>query len=229
MKGRYADQPILIVGNGPSLNKTPLEKFEGVASIGMNKIDLIFPRTTWRPSMIFCSNTMVVRQHQTTFRSTKIPLYLSWKSRWFIRKRNPDIFYFNQFQTSEFQCDAAVGISAGATVTYAALQFAYYMGANPVIIVGVDHKFDKNSDSLVYEKREGADTNHFDPNYFPAGSLWGLPLLAQSEVNFEEARKAFERDGRYVFDATIGGKLDVFQKISIDDALEIIASGPALA
>jgi hypothetical protein len=222
MKGIYAGKPMLIVGNGPSLNDTPLEEFIGVPSIGMNKIDLIYSRTRWRPSMIFCSNTMVVKQHKDSFESTTIPLYLSWKSSWLMRKNNPKIFYYNTYLKDDFQVDAARGIGLGATVTYAALQFAYYMGANPIVLVGIDHTFDKSADSLVYEKREGIDVNHFDPNYFPSGSSWGLPLLGVSEENYVEARQVFELDGRNIFDATINGKLEVFQKISIDEALALM-------
>ena len=36
--------PILVVGNGPSLNITPLDEFAEVPSVGMNKIDLLYPR-----------------------------------------------------------------------------------------------------------------------------------------------------------------------------------------
>ena len=41
-KNKLRDQPILIIGNGPSLNKTPLDDFQNVFSIGMNKINLLF-------------------------------------------------------------------------------------------------------------------------------------------------------------------------------------------
>ena len=34
-------RPLLIVGNGPSLNNTPLDSFNGIFSIGMNKIDMM--------------------------------------------------------------------------------------------------------------------------------------------------------------------------------------------
>ena len=59
------------------------------------------------------------------------------------------------------------------------------------------------------------DQNHFDPNYFRKGQLWGIPNLEQSEFEYQLARDAFERDGREVLDATVGGKLDIFRKVSI--------------
>jgi hypothetical protein len=221
LKNQLQDKPILIVGNGPSLNKTPLDDFGSIASIGMNKIDLLFARVKWRPSMIMCTNNLVVRQHGKQFSTMDIPIYLAWKSRWFLRKKSKNIHYFNIKQEDDFCSDVVEGVGAGATVTYAALQFAYYMGCNPVIIVGVDHSFDKTGGSFTYEKRETEDNNHFDPNYFGKGSYWGVPNLDASEEVFARSRHAFEADGRKVYDATIDGKLQIFDKISIEQAKKI--------
>ncbi|MFK7840888.1 MAG: hypothetical protein AB8B54_01370, partial [Sphingorhabdus sp.] len=116
----------------------------------------------------------------------------------------------------------SMGMGSGATVTYAALQLAYHMGANPVIIVGVDHSFDKSGSANIYEKRSGADNNHFDPNYFKDGSYWGVPNLDASEEVFLKSRIAFEQDGRKIYDATVDGKLQIFEKIAIDDAVALI-------
>jgi len=41
-----------IIGNGPSLNDTPLELLEGEVSWGVNQVHLIYPHTTWRPTHI---------------------------------------------------------------------------------------------------------------------------------------------------------------------------------
>lgn len=45
---------IFLVGNGPSLQNTPLELLAGVDTMAMNAIDLIYPQTTWRPTYYFC-------------------------------------------------------------------------------------------------------------------------------------------------------------------------------
>ncbi|MEO9635228.1 MAG: hypothetical protein ABJF89_10000 [Parasphingorhabdus sp.] len=224
LKDKYKGKPLLIVGNGPSINKTPLERFNAIASIGMNKIDMLFDRSTWRPSLIMCTNNLVVKQHSEGFSASEIPIYLAWKSRWFLKKRSPSIRFFNLRNDEEFSGDVSMGMGSGATVTYAALQLAYHMGANPVIIVGVDHSFDKSGSANIYEKRSGADNNHFDPNYFKDGSYWGVPNLDASEEVFLKSRVAFEQDGRKVYDATIDGKLQIFEKIGIDEAVALVDS-----
>jgi hypothetical protein len=223
----YKGRPLLVVGNGPSLNRTPLDAFAAIPSIGMNKIDLIFPRVAWRPSMVLCTNNVVVRQHADVFRKSAIPVYLAWKSRWFARRRGAEqIRYFNSTLDETFSTDITRRVGSSATVTYAALQFAYFTGADPVIVVGVDHSFDKTGDH-AYERRQGPDNNHFDPNYFASGTVWGLPNLDESEVAYARSRVAFEKAGRRVLDATVGGKLQIFEKIAIDEAVAL--ASPSIA
>ncbi len=225
LRDRCNGQPMLVVGNGPSLNSTPLDDFVGVPSIGMNKIDLIYPRTCWRPSLVVCLNNVVAQQHQNYFAVSDIPVFVAWKARWLIHAENRDkLAYFNTTLSNRFSTDALRGFGSSATVTYVALQMAYWMGANPVILFGVDHNFKYTGQESTYQKREGPDVNHFDPNYFKSGSFWGTPDLDQSEIDYGLARDVFEAGGRKVYDATVGGKLEVFEKIALERAQELICT-----
>jgi hypothetical protein len=221
LQDRYIDRPILVVGNGPSINDTPLEDFNGIPAIGMNKIDLLFGRSSWRPSIIACANDAVAMQHRKRFAASEIPIFLAWKSRWFMPRIRRNIAYYLNKSSSEFQTDSIDGISIGDTVTFVALQLAYWTGADPVIIFGVDHSYQSQGKPLEYVRWKGPDTNHFDPNYFQEGSLFGNPNLAASEIQYINARKAFETAGRRIYDATVNGKLQIFDKISIDRAKEL--------
>ena len=217
---------VVIVGNGPSLNKTPLDEFSECTSIGMNKIDMIFDRVSWRPNFIVAENNLVVKQHWEKMRSHGVKCILSWKTRWFIPKKNRDSFsYYLSLASNEFSTDIQNGFGTSSTVTYSALQLAYYMGAKNVVLLGIDHSFATKGKPLTYERREGPDNNHFDPNYFASGGYWGVPDLDDSEIGYMKAKKAFESDGRKIYDATVGGKLDLFEKISISSALQIIKNG----
>ncbi|AKH67846.1 Protein of unknown function DUF115 [Spongiibacter sp. IMCC21906] len=221
-KGCYEGRPLLIIGNGPSLNNTPLDDFEGCASIGMNKIDLIYSKTKWRPSLVVCLNNLVVQQNWQAFKSSLVPVFIGWKCRHFLpRSQRKAMNYFLANSDNQFSEDLAMGAGSSATVTYIALQFAYYTGANPVVLFGVDHSFKAQGKPHDIEKKKTEDVDHFDPNYFAKGQFWGIPNLDQSEVEYQMARDAFERDGRVVYDATIGGKLQIFEKIPLDKAKEI--------
>ena len=73
-------------------------------------------------------------------------------------------------------------------------------------------------------KREGKDINHFDADYFKEGQYWGLPSLELSELGYRYAKAAFEQDGRMIYDATVGGKLDIFPKISVEQAKQLCSA-----
>jgi len=111
-------------------------------------------------------------------------------------------------------------IYEGVTVTFVALQLAYYMGFKRVFLVGVDHNFKQTGNPHEKQVMEGDDPNHFDPNYF-AGKEWHLADLKGSELSYHLANYAYHRTGRKVYDATVGGKLEIFDKISFEKALEI--------
>jgi hypothetical protein len=59
---------------------------------------------------------------------------------------------------------------------------------------------------------QGDDPNHFNASYFGKGFRWQLPDLETSERGYRMARQAYEADGRQVLDATVGGKLTIFEK-----------------
>jgi hypothetical protein len=223
LKGSLKNKPLLIVGNGPSLNKTPLEKFMNINSMGMNKIDLIFPRTSWRPDYVVVSNGLVVKQHLKYFLQSKIPTFFSWKTRWVIPlKYRKNLNFFLEKSSQNFNADFSSGLGTSGTVTNIALQLAYYLEASPIIIVGVDHNFIHSGKPLDYEKVKSFDQNHFDPNYFQKGKYWGIPDLILSEKGYRNAKEAYERSGKEIYDATVDGKLNIFKKISIEEALRII-------
>ena len=219
LKNKYKGSPMLVIGNGPSLNKTPLEDFIDIPSIGMNKINLLFERTAWRPKYIVCTNNLVIRQNRSFFVDSTIPVFLSWKGRWFFKRANRNVVeYFLSLNLTKFSKDISMGVGSSGTVTYTALQFCYYMGANPVILFGVDHSFQCQGKPNEIVKMEGDDPNHFDPNYFAEGQKWGLPNFDRIKIAYRNAKNAFEKDKRLIYDATIGGKLDIFPKIGVEKA-----------
>jgi hypothetical protein len=103
-----------------------------------------------------------------------------------------------------------------STVTFVALQLAYHMGFQEVILVGVDHNFVTQGPANAAVVSNGDDPNHFSPNYFGKGFKWQLPDLEGSERAFHQAKAAYEAAGRRVLDATVGGRLSVFPKTTYD-------------
>jgi len=215
---------LLLVANGPSLNETPLDKFDtlGAYSIGLNKIYMIYDKTSWRPDVTFCINGLIAKQSWRDMLSNSKYLILPWKVRFFIPKLIRDkLLFFKMNNKQSFSVDVRKNVGSSSTVTAAALQFAYTMGVNRVVIVGMDHNFVTDKPANEITTMKGPDVNHFSKDYFKDGALWGSPDLAGSEEDYSLAKVAFEQRGGRIYDATIGGKCQVFDKISINDALEM--------
>lgn len=213
----FRNQDVLIVGNGPSLKKTPLSKINMV-SIGMNKINLLFDSTEWRPNIITCVNGLVIRQNLDFFNSTKTPLILPVKAFYLGVKPRPNVLFIRIKVSNKFSNNIKV-LSEGCTVAFTALQIAAFLKPKSVNIVGVDHSFSYSSGSpYEIKKFKGEDNNHFHPDYFK-NQFWGVPDLVQSEILFQKAKNHFDNQKTPAKDYTIDGKLMIFDKAKIKEIL----------
>lgn len=210
----FENEDCLIVGNGPSLKKTDLEKIK-MPSIGMNKINLIFDKTTWRPDVIVCVNGLVINQNKDFFNSTKITLVLPVKALYLGIKRRSNVIFVKVSNSLNFKKNINNEVGIGCTVTYTCMQIAAFSKIKSVNIVGVDHSFKLKSKEKDKEHNievfEGDDENHFDSNYFK-NQLWGIPDLDGSEKAYKLAKNYFDSINVLVTDYTVNGKLEVFKK-----------------
>jgi hypothetical protein len=151
----------------------------------------------------------------------KCPSFISYKHRNKYLEQNDRIYFVGDIHSKwKFFEDITKGISQGSTVTYAALQIAFYMGFKRVFLIGVDHNFAQKGKPHKVETMKGDDMSHFDPGYFK-GMKWQLPDLEGSERAYRMAKYHFEKDNRQILDATIDGKLDIFAKIKFEEALRV--------
>jgi hypothetical protein len=206
-RGRRA----FILGNGPSLGGMNLEPLRSEVTFGLNRVYLLFEKLGFPTTYLVAVNQLVIEQCAADLLEADRPMFLAWHSRRFVPDRSSPIF-LPTTRAREFSLDPARGLWEGATVTYVALQLAHYMGFDPVILIGVDHSFATKGPAHTKVTSTGDDPNHFDGRYFGKGFRWNLPDLDTSEVAYRMARAAYEADGRTVLDATVGGKLTVFQK-----------------
>ncbi|MEM6692331.1 MAG: hypothetical protein AAF664_23070 [Planctomycetota bacterium] len=220
-RGMLDGKKVIIVCNGPSLLSTEFDLLDGVFCIGLNKINLIFEKTRWRPNCIVAVNQKVMKQNEEFFRQSEIPLYLN---RRLLTEPggHPRASYLNcQLPSGQFSTDASQGVCQGFTVTYVALQLAYHFGAKETAVIGCDHNFVASGSPNSEATANGPDRNHFDPNYFTGGVSWDLPDLESSEYHYRLALRAFEQDGRRLFNCTDGGKLEIFPRLTLREFLEL--------
>ncbi|MEE8471427.1 MAG: 6-hydroxymethylpterin diphosphokinase MptE-like protein [Dehalococcoidia bacterium] len=233
LKDKYRGQRCFIMGNGPSLNQMDLELFRREYVWASNKCYLLFDRISWRPAFYVAVDTRVVPDIAAPIDNLvrSLPETMSFFPAKFreqgVLRSHPNVYWYRQVPDDEtnlpqsmFTWDASEGVSAVTTVTIAALQLAVYLGFNPIYLIGCDTSYSSrpntriegtNPDELTADRDD--DLDHFDARYFGAGCKFHEPHVERMVFHYEQAKRACEALSTSVFNATVGGKLDVFPRI----------------
>jgi hypothetical protein len=218
-KNKHKGQRCFIVANGPSLKKTNLSLLKSEFTIGMNRISLMEKINGFKPTYLVVADIEIqLMQFTDEYNRIQIPKFFPWEVRDLFSKTRNTFFYKMKF-ANEFCANFEGFVGAGKSVTVICIQLAYYMGFDEVILIGKDHSY-SHSQKGVPGKRlrsNGKEDNHFIKNYYSKGMKWSIPNYLEEEESYEKAKIAFENDGRKIFDATIGGKLNVFNKVNYND------------
>jgi len=213
-----------VVGNGPSLNKTPLELLEGEVSWGVNRIHLIYPRTSWRPTHItFAEMTAggsdwFPKIWESVKMNPQAKKYARDDAWWYTEEMDGyDITRFNacthhdinpvKKTTGPDRWHPPQICKFGGSIPMT-IQLAVNEGFGPIYLIGCDLGHKAGSD------------NHFDKSY-------GASSGAIDKLNIDEAtalkRRTANRMGHElafasspvpIYNATVGGKLEVYPRVN---------------
>ena len=212
---KHAGKRCFILGNGPSLRDTDLSLLKNEVTFGTNRIYMNFDNMGFETTYHVVVNELVVEQCAKDIAQLRMPKFVGWHCRDLIDfKPNMQFLHTRGGLRSWFFTDLTEGCWEGNTVTMVALQLAYYMGFSEAILVGVDHSYQFTGKPHAASVSTGDDPNHFNPNYFGLGFRWHLPDLEGSEMSYRVADFVYRQNGRRVIDATVGGKLQIFPKVS---------------
>ena len=214
-KNIHLGQDVVLIANGPGLNKINTKYFKNKILFGMNRIYL---SDNINVNYLCCINDLVTNQFSDDFNNLNIDCFFKFRS-FDLFNNSEKKYFFEKGYSSVFSKDLSNGLNAAATVTYACLQIIYYMGFKRVFIVGLDHNFDYKGNVNETQKVKD-DTNHFIKNYFPKGSKWETPDLFSSEYFYNIALNKFKNDDREIYDCSIDGKCKVFPKKSLSDFIK---------
>jgi hypothetical protein len=235
-RAKHAGERCFIVGNGPSLNQTNLDLLKNEYSWGSNKIYLIFPKVEWRPTFYVGVDTLVIPdiRHEIARLVTELPT----TSFYFpVRFResgavssSANVFWYNEVEPWEiaepdkqFATNPAAWVASVRTVTIAAMQFAAFMGFGPIYLIGCDTSYSipqtavgtsRNGRDLVSTQDD--DPNHFDRSYFGKNSKWHDPRVDMMVAHYEVAKSVCDSLNVEVYNATIGGNLEVFPRVDYE-------------
>jgi hypothetical protein len=215
LRNRHRGQRCFILGNGPSLKGMDLSPLATEITFTLNRGYLLFEKMGGPATYHVVVNPLVAEQWGEEIASLPCTMFMTWGRRRDFPSSS-DVIYIGGPDLGgppRFSTDPARDLWVGATVTYVAMQVAYYLGFSRVILIGVDHRFSTPGEPHAEVVAQGEDPDHFDPNYFGKGSRWNLPDLETSELAYALARHKFRSDGREILDATVGGALQVFPHV----------------
>jgi hypothetical protein len=235
LKNKYKGNRAFLVGNGPSLNNTPLDMIKDDYSFAMNRISLIYEKVKWRPSFFICTTNNIYRKswQKDIFKSIDLGITsFVWDKFKDLVGERENVYYLNctdgEHITGKpndewWSDDISKRVSKFGTSMLVALQIASYMGFNPLYLIGCDLGYVKPKRNLLqkitakfakkYEPFSN-DPNHFDPNYgTPGASADNLALNMNAAHRL--ALSNTKRLGIKIANATVGGSLEVYPRVDI--------------
>ncbi len=237
LKDKFRGERIFILGNGPSLNKIDFNKLIGEFTFAVNRIYLIFERTPWRPTFYTINDWEVGPDNVKDINRLDdiIVKFIPKRFKGLFEGKN--LYHYNSRHNippeKHFSYDLEKGAVLGGTVLTLPIQIAYYMGFEEIYLIGVDANFtvlDTVSQSGSRESIDGVkqflkstkndDPNHFDPRYFGKNKRWHHPEMDVMINGFKHCKEAVELKGRKIYNATIGGKLEVMKRVNFFDLFD---------
>lgn len=202
-----------IVANGPSLKVTDLSLLKDEITIGMNRIYLTAKETGFDPTYIVVQDISIqLMQFQEDFDRLEKAKFFNWNARKYFKSADNLNFIRSDF-SPHFSTDLTKSSWGGHSVTYICIQLAFYMGFDEVYLVGKDHNYEQKGVPGKLVKATGDEKNHFASGYYKKGMSWRIPDYKGEELGYQMAKDAFEKHGRKIYDATVNGQLQVFNKV----------------
>ena len=218
IRNRHKGQRGFIIANGPSLRTDDLELLKNEITIASNKIHLAFESTVWRPHYFTVTdelawNTLtpeIQKNYDRIYMLDNLDNRRAAVATTSVRQLSP------RYDAAEslglpFSSDLRFGAFSGNSVTYFNLQLAWFLGLNPVYLLGLDHKYsEKKSFSMTI--RHENQSNHFHANYRQAGEKVRTSQLAKIERFYSMAKVFSQAKDWSIVNVSRESHTEAFQK-----------------
>ena len=216
-QNRHKGQRCFIVATGPSQSIEDINKLKGEITFSVNSLYTCFSDTDWRPTY-YCVQDRVVYEKNCKgidelkaaqrFISDSIPQAY----------RKGDILYptnerfhhcFNGYKFRiRFSDDSSKVVFAANTIVYSAIQLAVYMGFSEIYLTGCDCNYTSP------KKHFNHDTNEKIESKIKLDEIGNLML-----ASYRAAKKYTDTHPVKIYNATRGGKLEIFPRVNLDDVV----------
>lgn len=218
-----------IIGNGPSLNDTNLELLRGEVTFCVNSFFLKMEELNWTPTFYVVEDHLVAEDRADAINALSGPIKLFPVSLGYCIEPAEDVIFFNHRPRVsypdgfDFSTDASKITYTGCTVTFTVMQLAHWLGFEELYLIGVDASYvlpkdtkDNSEYGVGVLDMKSDDPNHFHPDYFGKGFRWHDPQVDKMVEAYKEARRVTDESGRRIMNATVGGELEVFDRVDFN-------------
>lgn len=216
-KGLYEGEKCFIVATGPSITPEDLDllKKMGYKSFGVNRIYLAFEQTEWRPDFLVVIDDKIMNTYREEIYSCDAKIkFLGDQVE--IQRNVEDVYRIHDHimeyfpNTPKFSENIEHGAYSARTVVYTCLQIACYMGFKEIYLLGTDHNYSCNQSDI---------SNHFHKDYYKGGIKPDSYFKDKAELAYKAAKEYAVAHDIKIYNATRGGKLEVFERKSLEEIL----------
>ena len=192
LKDKFAGKTLFIIGNGPSLNITPLEELNSEYTLAMNKISHIYSETSWRPSMFYFAMSPEHPEAPNDYSSENyigkninldIPCFINSEYKSIVGEKN-NAYYFDKFKLrghNPFHQSSIKEINRMSVdqlqhfwsnnikhhiyhyhTIYGAIQTAVFLGFKQIYLIGCDLGMEYTNPHMIFES--GMDPYRYQKN-----------------------------------------------------------------
>ncbi|MBR5593269.1 MAG: DUF115 domain-containing protein [Bacteroidaceae bacterium] len=205
-----------IIGNGPSLRNSDLKRLMelGEVTFACNSLIKLFNEIPFAPTYYFAQDNKIILDNKQEIADYKGIRFL--KAHYANRYHIKGVTYYNMLFPQNpigFSNNIPNVVYSGQTVTYSMIQFAAYMGFKEIYLIGVDCNYSSNNSVINKE-------SYFDPRLFNSKRSYAAPEVNTNLLAYARAREVCDRKGVKIYNATRGGKLEIFERANLDDILK---------
>lgn len=237
IKNNYKGETVYLIGNGPSLNQTPLYLLKDKKVMVFNRFNLMLERLNWNPTFYSVTDDLVLEDMikeatEMANRSTMafFPDISFRGNLLFKRFKNlgDNVFWLNQIGRLGFSKELPKAYSGG-TVIYEGFQVLSYLGFTRIVFLGVDmdYKIHQTAKNISPNKTEimsvdDDDPNHFDPRYFGKGKKYHQPeekVIINIFKSLHFLSEIIKNTDLSIVNAGVNSKVEYFPKVHLQEEL----------
>ncbi|MBM4166286.1 MAG: DUF115 domain-containing protein, partial [Ignavibacteria bacterium] len=189
LKNKFQHCRCFVMGNGPSLKRCELSLLKNEITIASNAQYLIWEEMGFIPTFLTVEDNLVAEDRAIELNAIQntskiFPLDLS-----YCLKKDKHTIMINFIRDykpfPQFSNDFSEKVFWGGTVSFLNLQLAFYLGCNPIYLIGFDHNYtvsEKSENFVITSEKD--DVNHVHPNYFGKGYRWHDPNVERMERSY---------------------------------------------